>query len=140
MALLLALLLFPSLSRAQTIVDAVAKARALQQSADARSPAFSCAGDGDGGVKCAGLLPGGAYPNKVAIFMTSATPPKDAEIILYLHGQGTCEKWLSNSPFGGLLRRSGRIGAILVIPCGQDPWAQGASVGFARFWGGLVQQ
>jgi hypothetical protein len=136
--LILALMAAPG--GAQNMDDAVAKARALQQSSDAKPPSFPCVNDADGGIKCSGLLPGGAYPNKVTFFATSAQPPKDAEIILYLHGLGTCDKWLNNSNFGDLLRRSGRTGSILVIPCGQDPWAQGDSAGFARFWSGVVAQ
>jgi len=140
MPLLFALLLLPSLSGAQAITDAVAKARALQQSPEAKPPAFPCVSDAGGGMKCSGQLPGNAYPNKVTFFTTTSQPPKDAEIILYLLGQGSCEKWLTNSPFGELLRKSGRTDAILVIPCGQDPWTRSDSSGFARFWAGVVAQ
>jgi hypothetical protein len=127
-------------SGAQTVSDAVAKSRALQQSSGAKAPEFVCANDASGGMRCSGLLPGNAYPEKVTFFTTSAHPPKDAEIILYLHGQGTCEKWLKNSPFGELLRKSGRTDSILVIPCGQDPWARTDSAGFQRFWTGVAAE
>jgi hypothetical protein len=139
MALPLALLLLlPSLSGAQTLglIDA---ARALQQSPSAKSPAFTCAADASGGFACSGLLPGNAYANKVSFFM-NGQPSNDAEIILYLHGQGSCDGWLKNSNFSDLLRRSGRDDSILVIPCGQDPWAPGDSAAFARFWAGVVRQ
>ena len=140
-ALLLALILAPAStwSGAQTISDAVAKARELQQSPGAKPPEFACVNDQGGGLKCSGKLPGNAYPDKVTFFTTSAQPSKDAEIILYLLGQGTCEKWLDNSPFGELLRKSGRTDSILLIPCGQDPWTASDSAGFQRFWAGVVQ-
>lgn len=140
MAIFLALLLLPSLSGAQTLGDVVQRSRDLQRLSGARPPAFTCSADSSGGFACSGLLPGNAYPDKVTFFMTSPQVPDDAEIILYLHGQGSCDAWLKNSNFGDLLRRSGRNDSILVIPCGQDPWARGDSAGFARFWVGVVRQ
>jgi hypothetical protein len=142
-AVLLALVLAPAASTrsgAQSLFDAVAKSRELQQSPGAKAPDFVCVNDPRGGLRCSGMLPGNAYPNKVTFFTAAAQPPKDAEIILYLHGQGACDKWLNNSPFGELLRQSGRTDSILVIPCGQDPWTRDDSAGFQRFWSGVARE
>jgi hypothetical protein len=103
---------------------------------------FTCErATGSDGLVCSGLLPDAAYKDKVTFFTASARLPDDAEIVLYLHGLGDCDQWVrKNSNFGDLLRASGRTDALLVIPCGQDPWARGDSAGFQRFWAGVQKQ
>jgi hypothetical protein len=81
MAFFLALLFFPVLCGAQTLGDVVARSRELPQSPGAKLPDFICVNDAGGGMKCSGLLPGKAYPNKVTFFTTSAQPPKDAAVV-----------------------------------------------------------